>query len=287
MNINKFNYESYALDYLEGTLSPEMVEEMERFLKIHPAIEAELSGMMELLVLEPDTSIVYEEKESLLKEEQVVWLSRKWVRPLMAAASILLLLTTFFVGYRAGVNQGETVVAIEEGSSSSSSSEVVVKKEIELPKVEKIAPEKVEEVIVKAIEKREQLAPVVELPKPTYVKEEVNKVEMGEEVVQPLQLFDNELIAEKVAEQNAKVNIEKPIYNTSFLETKTVLVSINSTKSSSLENALQTSVLIDEKILANYQKRKRSFKDLLGRFPVNNLKEALIPSYYKDEMAGQ
>jgi len=110
---------------------------------------------------------------------------------------------------------------------------------------------------------------------------------MEEEVIRPLQLFDNELIVEKVEEKLAKVNIEKPIYNISFLETKTVFVSINSTKSSSLENALQTDVIIDEKVLVNYQKRKRSFKDLLGRFPVNNLKEALIPSYYKDEMAGQ
>lgn len=291
MTINKFNYESYALDYLEGTLSPEMGEEMERFLKIHPAIEAELSGMMELLVLEPDTSIVYEGKERLLKEEKVVWLSRKWVRPLMAAASVLLLLTTFFVGYNAGVNQGETMVVVE-GGNSSNSSEAVVNMQVEVPQVEKVIPEnvvakKTEEITIKNKHQSIKTTPIVNLPKSTYVKEEIIQVEVEEEVKLPLQLFDNEVVAENVKEEKEIENIERPIYNITFLAAKTVVVASNSIQENSLEKALQSEVIIDEKVLANYQKRKRSFKDLLGRFPVSNLKEALIPSYYKEEMAGQ
>ena len=97
MTINKFNYEAYALDYLEGNLSVEMAEEMERFLSGHPMIEAELADMMEVVILEPDTSIVYEHKEALLKEEKQVWINPQWGRPLMSAASILLLITIYFV----------------------------------------------------------------------------------------------------------------------------------------------------------------------------------------------
>ena len=35
------------------------------------------------------------------------------------------------------------------------------------------------------------------------------------------------------------------------------------------------------------QKKKRSIKDFLGRFPVTQLKDALIPTYYKEETIGQ
>jgi len=290
MTINKFNYESFALDYLEGTLSPEMAEEMERFLKTHPAIEAELSGMMELIVLAPDTSIVYEGKADLLKEEKVVWLSRKWVRPLMAAASILLLLTTFFVGYRAGLNRGETIVVVEDDNKDNDP-EVMVNKEVELPKVEKIALEKIEKivpqkaakVIVKNTKQSEKVNYTIALPKSTYVKEEV----VEEKSIKPLQLIDNEMIVEVGKKEVETQSIQKGSNDITFIETKIVAITINPLQESNLEKALQTTILIDDKVLANYQKRKRSFKDLLGRFPVSNLKEALIPSYYKEEMAGQ
>lgn len=64
MVINKLNYETYALDYLEGTLSMELMVEMKQFLEQNPEIEAEFLAYKSIVV-SPDESIVYEGKEQL------------------------------------------------------------------------------------------------------------------------------------------------------------------------------------------------------------------------------
>ncbi|MEM6726258.1 MAG: hypothetical protein AAF598_19610, partial [Bacteroidota bacterium] len=66
MKINKLNYEAYALDYLEGQLSGETLKEMEQFLEKHPEIQQELEAMV-FIPLEPDTNIVFKNKNDLIK----------------------------------------------------------------------------------------------------------------------------------------------------------------------------------------------------------------------------
>lgn len=53
--INIENYELYALDFIEGTLSEELKEEFSAFLLLHPEIEEELEGLKDLEALEPVT----------------------------------------------------------------------------------------------------------------------------------------------------------------------------------------------------------------------------------------
>lgn len=48
MNINGDNYESYLLDYLEGSLSPGEIREVEAFLLLHPEIREEFEGVGEV-----------------------------------------------------------------------------------------------------------------------------------------------------------------------------------------------------------------------------------------------
>lgn len=64
--INKNNYEEYALDYLEGKLSPEQEQAMEQFLLEHPSIKEEIEGV-EKMVLVEDESITYPYKKNLKK----------------------------------------------------------------------------------------------------------------------------------------------------------------------------------------------------------------------------
>jgi len=64
--INKINYEQYALDYLEGNLSGELLIEMQAFLLKHPEIASEF-GALDLPYLTPETAVVYTDKESLLQ----------------------------------------------------------------------------------------------------------------------------------------------------------------------------------------------------------------------------
>ena len=42
MNIHINNYEAFFIDYLEGTLSSELVQELNSFLRIHPELKVEL-----------------------------------------------------------------------------------------------------------------------------------------------------------------------------------------------------------------------------------------------------
>lgn len=66
MVINKLNYERYALDYLDGTLSGEMMTLMEDFLKQHPAISDELNQIQHITLL-PDKQVKFPEKAKLKK----------------------------------------------------------------------------------------------------------------------------------------------------------------------------------------------------------------------------
>jgi hypothetical protein len=52
MNINRDNYESYFIDFLDGTLAPASVDELLDFLSANPDLAQEMKGM-ERMVLEP------------------------------------------------------------------------------------------------------------------------------------------------------------------------------------------------------------------------------------------
>lgn len=105
MTITKLNYEVYALDYLEGTLSKEHEQAMERFLLGHPEIAMELEAMREVVPLIPDPLITFRHKEKLLKKEpetKVIFF-RKWQLGVAAAITLLvafasLLDINFFAG---------------------------------------------------------------------------------------------------------------------------------------------------------------------------------------------
>lgn len=64
--INKNNYESFFLDYLEGRLNTEQTEVLMRFLDENPALREELEGF-EMVTVEPDSSIRFEGSKSLKK----------------------------------------------------------------------------------------------------------------------------------------------------------------------------------------------------------------------------
>ncbi len=297
MTINKFNYEAFALDYLEGTLSVELTEEMERFLATHPAIEADLSGMMEVVYLEPDTSIVFEAKSTLLKEEKVVWLNKKWVRPLMAAASVALLLMTYFSGYQAGVKQGDSVVVVSGEKGTGSGNTIVVDAEKDAATVVDAAVEspvfeeaKLEKTVAKFVPKSTVQSTIIKTVKRPIEKENLKEISPTEPlniVAVKLQNAENELIKpiavqEVVAKKEAVILSPIEKLQPAFVNrTRTI------DNSNNLDNALMVDVPVEKMAGMTIQKKKRSIKDFLGRFPVTQLKEALIPTYYKEENAGQ
>ncbi|MGB0930033.1 MAG: hypothetical protein ACPGVB_04615 [Chitinophagales bacterium] len=123
MDINNHNYEEFAIDYLEGNLSPKMEEAMQIFLLQNPAIEAELMSLEEV-ILEADTSIVFLDKEALLQSEEsakvvplYASISQKWKRYVLPIAAALCL---FFVW------QMLLQTGLEEKNDSGQNGEIVV-----------------------------------------------------------------------------------------------------------------------------------------------------------------
>lgn len=75
MKINRDNYEVYFLDYHEGQLSPEMVEEVLLFVEHNPGLKQVFVDFEAAISLVSDTEVVFESKSSL-KKNQVFATSR-------------------------------------------------------------------------------------------------------------------------------------------------------------------------------------------------------------------
>jgi len=68
MKINRDNYEAYFLDYHEGQLSPEMVNEVLWFVENNPDVK-DIFNEFEVVSLVGDENIVFEKKSALKKNE--------------------------------------------------------------------------------------------------------------------------------------------------------------------------------------------------------------------------
>ncbi len=94
-SINHTNYEGFFVLYADGELNDSLKKEVELFVSEHPALESELELFI-IARVHPDTSVVFEEKETLYKkQEPAKRVFLPWYR--MAAAAILLLVAGFLV----------------------------------------------------------------------------------------------------------------------------------------------------------------------------------------------
>lgn len=64
--INRNNYETYFLDYIEGTLNEAEKARLIKFLDAHPDLKEELEGL-EMVKLEPDNEVRFQAREALKK----------------------------------------------------------------------------------------------------------------------------------------------------------------------------------------------------------------------------
>jgi hypothetical protein len=67
VKINRQNYESYFLDYIDGKLAPELLEEFNSFLSLNPDLAEELDGIDQVNLWAEDLPFLT--KENLKKEE--------------------------------------------------------------------------------------------------------------------------------------------------------------------------------------------------------------------------
>lgn len=291
MTINKFNYESYAMDYLEGTLSPELKTEMEAFLKANPNIKAELAILADYPVFVPDESIVFEDKESLLKrEENRLGLQITWFKPLLAAASIALLLITYRIGYKNGqiIESKEQLVhtPIQPSMNKSRKTEEGQINNSVKPSIEDISSNQRSKLLTSSPRKTEKKTiklkrnlPILETSMPkSKMKDFVASSDNMQDVSSSSDIMNK---AEKhIASFNPKLEelpklAARPSKNQAQLST------------SQLEEDLRKSIQISPTLLAVNTSKKLKLRDLLGKFPAREFKDVLVPNFYKEEVIGK
>jgi hypothetical protein len=89
--INKENYEEYLCSYVDGELNEAEVKALFQFLEAHPELKKELTAF-EATKLQPDTSLVFENKNLLLQKEGGTIIPFLNWKTMSAAAAIALLL---------------------------------------------------------------------------------------------------------------------------------------------------------------------------------------------------
>ena len=90
--VNASNFDELAVEYVEGTLNPTLTKELLTFIKLNPKYEQELETY-KLTKLTPDTSIFFEDKESLKRSGRRPAAYFYW----SAAASVAILIAAYFI----------------------------------------------------------------------------------------------------------------------------------------------------------------------------------------------
>ncbi len=73
MKINKLNYETFVIDYLEGQLSADDRRAFERFVEEHPEVRAEMDAFLQAPILTEDEGVVYSQKAKSKKRGSVLY----------------------------------------------------------------------------------------------------------------------------------------------------------------------------------------------------------------------
>lgn len=89
MKTNLENYEERFVDYMEGQLTAEEMQEVEAFVAEHPELEEDFKLFCSTK-LEPDTSVVFTKKESLMQTGTMI--RPLFVKIVAAAACVALLI---------------------------------------------------------------------------------------------------------------------------------------------------------------------------------------------------
>ena len=86
------NYEEYMLLDADGELNDEQIKALHEFIGLHPELKKEYD-LLKATVLQPDNSIVYEQKQELIKKSNVRKLNYTWW--LYGAAASIILMVAF------------------------------------------------------------------------------------------------------------------------------------------------------------------------------------------------
>jgi len=115
MDINRYNYESYFLSYLDRELSPADRQSVEKFISENTDLQKEFELLQQTIFSPSD--LVFDGKESLLRKEE----GRKvipiyWMR--MAAAIAVLILGSWFIISQITKSQVDHMIPVDKRTAS-------------------------------------------------------------------------------------------------------------------------------------------------------------------------
>ncbi len=110
--VNASNFDEIAVQYIEGTLNSTLTAELLTFVKLNPTYQSELDTY-KLTKLTPDTSVFFEDKNSLKRRSR-----RPVIYYWSAAASVAILVATYFI-INTGKQNSVTIAAITTKVDSS------------------------------------------------------------------------------------------------------------------------------------------------------------------------
>ncbi len=113
MKYTRENYEEFALDYLEGSLTPEESEMFETFLLLHPDIKAEIEEF-KWVTVKPNPELQFPDHTRLLKNPGGSLVSMRYSKWMGIAAAIMLLLVSGVLLWKTALPTGETSVVVNE-----------------------------------------------------------------------------------------------------------------------------------------------------------------------------
>ena len=292
MKINKLNYEAFALDYLEVTLSFELVEAMEEFLLKHPAIKVELEEMRNFPVLMPER-IPFDNKKQLLKQasrEKMVWLNP--LRWSVAASMLLAIMCLFFSKQQ----QMETIATTTpEEVINTNLNQPILSKELTVEKEIIVVENQVikETTIVSrtmtanaaSLEAKQQER-LVSLPKEKEVIADYTK--SNQQLVKAFTYEPSTIVAPKKEEENQLAMSTPPLLEQRIIKIVPVatliakdIALLELPMDNELGNTMQDLSEAVNTAIANTPERK-SLKRFIGKLPGNGVKISLIPSFFAD-----
>ena len=125
--INIYNYESFLVQHVDGELLHHEVVELEKFLALNPYAQQELNWLKKTRS-EPDTAVVFGDKSSLYRHEEVKRMYPvRWLKQAIAAAVIIAAGTGIFMFSN---NSGDTDAIITASEPSKQTIESVIDKTI-------------------------------------------------------------------------------------------------------------------------------------------------------------
>lgn len=197
--VNMENYEEYMLLYADGELGKEEEQELLAFVAEHPQLQAELNAYAATR-LQPDTGIVFADKESLLKTEggssRAIW-PGNW-KTYAAAASVILFITFFTIlrNTRKDVpvvaeQQKDTPRTVTE--SIINQPELIAQQDTTAKKLHSTKP--VNAVAVEAKPQKPQpVNPITTKPEPTITE----PAKDPQPIIEEMEQNDQELVAENI-----------------------------------------------------------------------------------------